>query len=137
MTQLTASAWGMVEEAEADVPSVTVEELREELEAGTCTAVDIRDVRELWREGTIPGAKHVPRGMLEFWSDPDTEYYRDFMVPDRRYVLFCNEAGRSALAAKRLSEMGYEDVVHLEGGFTAWEESGGDVEDVSQRDYES
>ncbi|MFB6122557.1 MAG: rhodanese-like domain-containing protein [Haloferacaceae archaeon] len=134
MTELTASAWGMVENAEEDVPSITVDELREELAADT-VAVDIRDVRELWRDGTIPGAKHVPRGMLEFWADPDTEYYRDFMVPGRRYVLFCNEAGRSALAAKRLREMGYRDVAHLEGGFTAWTNAGGDVEDVPQRDY--
>lgn len=137
MSELTAHAWGMVDEAETEVPSITVDELRAELDAGECLAVDIRDVRELWREGTIPGAKHVPRGMLEFWSDPETEYYRDFMKPDQRYVLFCNKAGRSALAAKRLREMGYEDVVHLEGGFTAWEEAGGDVEDVPQRDYKS
>lgn len=135
MTELTASAWGMVEEAEDDVPSVTVDELCDELEDGECVPIDIRDVRELWRDGTIPGAKHVPRGMLEFWADPETEYYRDFMKPDRRYVLFCNKAGRSALAAKCLREMGYEDVAHLEGGFTAWENARDDVEDVPQRDY--
>ena len=143
MGELERSAWGLVEEAEAEIESITVEALEQELNESEDErknrnepiVVDIRDIREVWIEGSIPGAEHAPRGMIKFWADPDTEYYRDFLRPENRYVLYCNEAGRSALAAKRLGEMGYEDVSHLEGGFTAWQEVGGDVIDVPQKDY--
>jgi rhodanese-related sulfurtransferase len=137
MTELRQHAWAMVEAAEEHVETVTVEQVRDRLGDDGATLVDIRDVRELWIEGTIPGAKHAPRGMLEFWADPETEYYRDWFDPSRRYVLFCNEAGRSALAAKVLQEMGFTDVAHLTGGFTAWQDAGYEVEAVEQRDYES
>lgn len=135
--RLDRSAWGLVDEAAAEIETIRVEQAERELEAGEALFVDIRDVRELWIEGTIPGSEHAPRGMLEFWADPDTEYYRDYFDPERRTVLFCNEAGRSALAAKRLREMGFEDVAHLEGGFTAWQEAGGEIEDVPQKDYKN
>jgi rhodanese-related sulfurtransferase len=166
MSELERTAWGLVDDAEREVESISVEELRRKLErreraeegeaesgeesgdanehddgggnAGNDPAVvDIRDIREVWIEGSIPGAEHAPRGMIEFWADPETEYYRDFFGPERRYVLYCNEAGRSALAAKRLGEMGYGDVAHLEGGFTAWQDAGGEVIDVPQKDYKS
>ena len=137
MSALERSAWGLVEDAERDVESIPVDTLEAELAAGETTALDVRDIREVWIEGSIPGAEHAPRGMLEFWADPGTNYHKEFLDPDRRYVLYCNEAGRSALAAKRLAEMGYDDVAHLEGGFTAWQESGGDVVDVPQKDYKS
>ena len=135
--ELERGVWELVEEAERNVESLSIEAvaaLREEEE--DVTLIDIRDVRELWIEGTIPGARHAPRGMLEFWADSGTEYYRDYFDPERRYVLFCNEAGRSALAARRLQEMGYADVAHMTGGFTAWREAGREVEAVEQRDYE-
>lgn len=134
--KLERGAWELVEEAERDVESPSVEAVAALREEGDVTLIDIRDVRELWIEGTIPGAKHAPRGMLEFWADPGTEYYRDYFDPERRYVLFCNEAGRSALAARRLQEMGYADVAHMAGGFTAWREAGREIEAVEQRDYE-
>ena len=137
MNALERSAWGLVEDAERDVESIPVDTLEAELAAGETTALDVRDIREVWIEGSIPGAEHAPRGMLEFWADPGTNYHKEFLDPDRRYVLYCNEAGRSALAAKRLAEMGYDDVAHLEGGFTAWQESGGDVVDVPQKDYKN
>ncbi|PSQ13153.1 sulfurtransferase [Halobacteriales archaeon QS_7_68_65] len=137
MSALERSAWGLVEDAERDVESIPVDTLEAELAAGETTALDVRDIREVWIEGSIPDAEHAPRGMLEFWADPGTNYHKEFLDPDRRYVLYCNEAGRSALAAKRLAEMGYDDVAHLEGGFTAWQESGGDVVDVPQKDYKS
>ncbi|EMA53494.1 MULTISPECIES: rhodanese-like domain-containing protein [Halococcus] len=137
MSTLERSAWGLVEEAERDVESISVETLEAELAEGETIALDIRDIREVWIERSIPDAEHAPRGMIEFWADPETDYYKDFFDPDRRYVLYCNEAGRSALAAKRLAEMGYTDVAHLDGGFTAWQESGGDVVDVPQKDYKS
>ena len=135
MSALERTAWGLVEEVEDDIESVSVAELRAELAEGETVVVDIRDIREVWIEGSIPGVEHAPRGMIEFWADPETKYYEDFFDPENRYVLYCNEAGRSALAAKRLGEMGYPDVAHLEGGFTAWQEAGGEVVDIPQKDY--
>ena len=137
MADLKRHAWELAEEADAAVETVSVEDAMAEHEAGETTFIDIRDIRELWIEGTIPGAEHAPRGMVEWWADPETEYYRDYWQPDRRYVIFCNEAGRSALVARRLGEMGYEDVAHLERGFTGWTEAGGPVEEVEQRDYKN
>ena len=137
MSTLERSAWGLVEEVKRDVASITVDELEAELADGGTIALDIRDIREVWIEGSIPDAEHAPRGMLEFWADPETNYYKEFFDPDRRYVLYCNEAGRSALAAKRLEEMGYTDVAHLDGGFTAWQETGGEVVDIPQKDYKN
>lgn len=136
MAELRKHAWDMAEAADEEIDSVTVDGLDAERESEGTTVLDIRDVRELWLEGTIPGAEHAPRGMLEFWADPETEYYRDYFDTERRYVLFCRGAGRSALAAKRLQEMGYEDVAHLEGGFGGWEDAGKEIEEVEQRDYE-
>jgi len=133
--ELERHAWDMVEDAEREVETVSTEAVRDVMDEEGVVLVDIRDVRELWIEGTIPGAHHAPRGMLEFWADPETEYYRDYFRPDRRYVIFCNEAGRSALAARRMAEMGFADVAHMAGGFTAWQEAGYPVEAVEQRDY--
>lgn len=136
MVELERSIWEIVEEVEKNIQSVTIEEAKEH-EAAQSTFIDIRDIRELWGEGTIPNAKHVPRGMLEFWADPETEYYREFLKPENEYILFCNKAGRSALATQTLEELGYQNVSHLEGGFTAWKNAGGEVEDVHQKDYKN
>jgi rhodanese-related sulfurtransferase len=146
MGELERSAWDLVAEAEEDVESISVEDLRGELDGSNeeegaggnrkeTVVLDIRDIREVWIEGSILEAEHAPRGMIEFWADPGTEYYKDFFDPENRYVLYCNEAGRSALAAKRLAEMGYRDVAHLEGGFSAWQEAGGAIVDVPQKEY--
>jgi rhodanese-related sulfurtransferase len=86
--------------------------------------VDIRDARELDRDGMIPGAFHAPRGMLEFWVDPESPYYKPVFTADKRLVLYCASAWRSALAARALSEMGIESVCHVEGGFSAWKKAG-------------
>ncbi|ELZ30986.1 rhodanese domain-containing protein [Halogeometricum pallidum JCM 14848] len=137
MTELTRTAWGMAEAAEDEIETVDVERLAAELGREDVVVLDIRDIREVWLEGSIPGVKHAPRGMLEFWADPETEYYKDYFDPDKRYICYCNEGGRSALAAKRLGEMGYSDVAHLGGGFTAWQEAGRDVVDVPQKDYKN
>ncbi len=123
----------MIEAATARVQSVTATELRAEQDAGDVLVVDIRDVRERWREGAIPGARHVPRGLLEFWSDPENRYHRDFMDPEARVALYCAEGERSALAADTLQDLGYTDVVHLEGGFAAWTADDGEVETVEKR----
>ncbi len=133
--RLERTAWGMVEEADEAVESLSVAEFRDELDAGESIPVDIRDIREVWIEGSIPDAEHAPRGMIEFWADPETDYYKPFFDPANRYVLYCNEGGRSALAARDLRAMGYPDVAHLEGGFTAWQAADAPTVEVPQKDY--
>ncbi|HLM38051.1 MAG TPA: rhodanese-like domain-containing protein [Microvirga sp.] len=90
--------------------------------------VDLRDPRELEREGRIPGALHCPRGMLEFWIDPDSPYYKPAFGQDKTYVFFCAAGWRSALSAATAQDMGLKPVAHIEGGFTAWKKAGGPVE---------
>ncbi len=92
--------------------------------------VDIRDIRELEREGTIAGAYHAPRGMLEFWVDPESPYYRPIFASGQRFVLFCGSGWRSALAADVLTRMGLPRVCHMQGGFKAWKEGGNAVHRV-------
>ena len=92
--------------------------------------VDIRDPRELARDGKIPGALHAPRGMLEFWIDPESPYYKPVFGEDRQFVFFCAGGLRSALTAKTLQDMGLAPVAHIVGGFSAWKEAGGPVEAV-------
>lgn len=120
----------MVAEAKAAIEELSVEQLQAEIEAGTCTVIDIRDVRELWERGAIPGAKSMPRGMLEFWFDPESPYYRGGIDFDERYVLHCAGGQRSALAAKALQDLGFTNVAHLEVGFNGWKDAGGAVEEV-------
>ena len=90
--------------------------------------VDLRDPRELEREGRIPDAVHFPRGMLEFWIDPDSPYHKPVFAADKRFVFFCAGGWRSALAAATAQEMGLKPVAHMGGGFSAWREAGGAVE---------
>jgi rhodanese-related sulfurtransferase len=118
----------LVADAKANIEEISVDDLRREIEAGDVTVVDIRDVRERWDKGTIPGAKSMPRGMLEFWFDPDSPYYRNGIHFDDRYVLYCAGGQRSALAAKVLQDIGYHNVAHLEIGFNGWAASGGATE---------
>ena len=120
----------LVAEAKARIEEVSVDQLRAEIEAGDVTVVDIRDVRERWTKGAIPGAKSMPRGMLEFWFDPESPYYRGNVSFDERYVLHCAGGQRSALAAKTLQDLGYSNVAHLEPGFNGWAAAGGAVEPV-------
>jgi rhodanese-related sulfurtransferase len=93
--------------------------------------IDIRELQEVLDLGTIPGAKHVPRGMLEFWADPASPYYRDYFEEDRRTVVFCAGGGRSVYALLALKDMGFKNVAHLDPGFNGWKKAGGAVEDVS------
>ena len=96
--------------------------------------IDLRDVRELWREGTVPGAVHCPRGMLEFWIDPGSPYHKPvFSEPGRSYVFFCQSGWRSALATRTAQELGLTAVAHVDGGFRAWKEAAGPVEAVERR----
>ena len=124
-------AWDMVDEAKSRIENLSVDEVERELDEGSAVVVDIRDIRELLERGKVPGAVHAPRGMLEFWVDPASEYYRDVFDPDRRYILYCAGGGRSALAADTMREMGYENVAHMEAGFTGWADAGKAVEDVA------
>ena len=121
----------LVAEARAEIKELSVVELRAEMERGDVMVVDIRDFRERIEKGAIPGSVNAPRGMLEFWFDPDSPYHQERFTLDGRYVLHCASGWRSALATKALSELGATNVAHLRDGFTDWVESGGDVEDVA------
>ncbi len=119
----------LVAEANEVIETISAEDAKGLHGRGDVVFVDLRDVRELWREGAVPGAYHAPRGMLEFWVDPESPYHKDvFAAQDKRFVLFCAGGLRSALAAKTLHEMGLENVCHIEGGFGAWKEAGGPTE---------
>ena len=121
----------MVNDAKTRVRSVSKEDLERELASGEALLVDIRDVRERWTSGAIPGARHVPRGMLEFWADPTSPYHKAYMDPGRRTILHCAGGLRSALAADTLMKLGYTDVAHLEIGFDGWKEAGGAIDEVA------
>jgi rhodanese-related sulfurtransferase len=122
------TAASLVEEAMAQVTTYTVEQARALHGHPGVVFVDIRDVRELEREGVIPGSVHAPRGMLEFWVDPASPYHRDVFAQDKEYVLFCAAGWRSALATKTLMDMGMERVAHVDGGFGAWKQAGAPTE---------
>jgi rhodanese-related sulfurtransferase len=89
--------------------------------------VDLRDIRELNREGRVPGAFHCPRGMLEFWIDPESKYHKPIFARDKRFVFFCAGGQRSALATETAQRMGLKPVAHIAGGFGAWKAAGGPV----------
>ena len=120
----------MVAQAKARIEELSVEELQAEIARGDVTLIDIRDPREQWERGAIPGAKSMPRGMLEFWFDPESKYYRGGLSFDTRYFVYCAGGGRSALATDVLQDLGYTNVAHLTVGFNGWKEAGGAVEEV-------
>ena len=123
----------LCEEASGLVETWTVEQASAHLDDEDVVFVDIRDIRELWREGTIPGAVHAPRGMLEFWVDPDSPYARDVFQSGRRFVFYCVAGLRSVLAARTVQEMGLSPVCHMEGGYGAWREAGHPTEAREKR----
>ncbi len=119
------SSQTLVEEAKKSIETLNSEKVRQLIEKKEITLVDIRDIRELWKEGTIESSKHIPRGMLEFWLDPESSYYKTNKVQDiKKMVLFCALGFRSALATKSLVDMGFKNVAHVEGGFDALKKSG-------------
>ncbi len=125
------SIFSEVESVKQGIENLSVEDLKRELAAGGDTLLlDIREIQERVDLGTIPSARHAARGMLEFWADPGSPYYRDWFQENRRTVLFCAAGGRSALAVKALADMGFTDVAHLESGFAGWKEAGEDIEDT-------
>jgi len=114
----------LIAEAEKRSTGISIEAARKRLGEPNTVFVDIRDVRELEREGMIPGAFHAPRGMLEFWVDPESPYYKPVFTPDKHYILYCAADWRGVLAAATLEEMGFVNVLHLEGGFGEWKKAG-------------
>ena len=115
----------LVEEAKNSIQTIKAQDVKKLSDQDEVTLIDIRDIRELWKEGTIENSKHIPRGMLEFWLDPDSSYYNSNKIKDiKKMVLFCALGFRSALATKSLVDMGFKNVAHVEGGFDALREAG-------------
>jgi len=119
----------MVDEALAEIVTYSLDEARELYGQDDVQFIDIRDVRELERDGAIPGAFHAPRGMLEFWVDAESPYYKPLFGENKRFVLFCAGGWRSALATKTMQDMGVAQVGHIHGGFGAWKKAGAPVGD--------
>jgi rhodanese-related sulfurtransferase len=119
--------------AEAEVETITATQAMMAAADPAVVFIDLRDVRELWREGKIPGAVHVPRGMLEFWIDPESPYHKPLFTENKRFVFYCNLGWRSALGTQVAQAMGLVDVCHIGGGFCAWCEAGGAVEAVVKK----
>ncbi|MGL4490340.1 MAG: rhodanese-like domain-containing protein [Rhizobiaceae bacterium] len=121
----------LIDEALAQVKTISAQEAHALHGREDVQFVDLRDVRELEREGQIEGAFHAPRGMLEFWVDPDSPYFKPVFGQDKKFVFFCAAGWRSALATKTVQDMGLENVMHIDGGYSAWkalEGSGGSAE---------
>ena len=123
----------LLDEANAEIESISAVDLSRQLESDDLVLVDLRDIRELQREGHLKDALHAPRGMLEFWIDPASPYHKPVFAEDKRFVLYCGSGWRSALATKVAQDMGLAPVCHIDGGYTAWKKAGLPVEDVTQR----
>lgn len=110
----------LVAAAEAEITTLTPQQAAEMQASGEAVLIDIRDIRELQRDGRVPGARHCPRGMLEFWVDPQSSYHKPYFSEDKTFVFFCAGGLRSALATKTVQDMGLSPVAHIAGGFGAW-----------------
>jgi rhodanese-related sulfurtransferase len=129
MPQLITKGYkALVAEANAVIRTLNVSEAQALLGKDNVVMVDLRDPRELEREGKMPGAFHCPRGMLEFWIDPESPYHKPIFAEDKQFVFFCGGGWRSALATKAAQEMGLKPVAHIDGGFSAWKKAGAPVE---------
>lgn len=115
----------LVQQAYKEIETISAEQAIKLYESQDVLIVDIRDIRELEREGRIPDSFHAPRGMLEFWADPESPYHHEQLTSDKKLVLHCAKGWRSALGTKTLQDMGMENVCHFDGGFEAWKENGG------------
>ena len=128
------SVFDLVEAANKVIDTVPVDEAVAMHGDPDVVFVDLRDVRELEREGRIPGAFHMPRGMVEFWVDPASPYFKsDVFGPDRRFAFYCNRDWRSALATEVAQRIGLDKACHIEGGYTAWKEAGGPTEPYQRK----
>ena len=117
---LTKTIKMLVAEAKAETTAILPAAAKAKADAGNATLIDIRDIRELDREGRIDGAFHAPRGMLEFWADPESPYHKEIFATDGDLILFCASSWRSALAAKTLQDMGMTNILDMDGGLSAW-----------------
>ena len=125
---ITRGYKALLDEAQAKIKTLPVNDALALHGRDDTVFIDLRDPRELEREGRIPGAVHCPRGMLEFWIDPESPYHKPAFAQDKTYVFFCAAGWRSALSAATAQDMGLKPVAHIEGGFTAWKNAGGPVE---------
>jgi rhodanese-related sulfurtransferase len=133
MRKLKKTASQMVKEARAAIKEVETADLIAMVNDPDVVIVDIRDIRERQRTGAIPGSVHAPRGMIEFWVDPESPYHKEvFSQPDKKYVFHCASGWRSALTVATLQDMGF-DAAHLKEGFSTWAEKGGPVEKIEKR----
>ena len=122
------SSQDLVEEANKSIETLDPVTVKSMLEKNECVLIDVRDIRELWKEGTVKNAKHIPRGMLEFWLDPQSSYFKENKFdPNKKMVLSCALGMRSALSTKTLVDMGFENVAHVKGGFDALKQSGFEI----------
>ncbi len=126
--KITKSVKSMVDVAKREIEEIPASEAVKLAGRDDVVLVDIRDVRELARDGKVPGAFHVPRGMLEFWIDPESTYYKPRFGEDKKFVFFCAGGLRSVLATKTAQDMGLKPVAHIIGGFRGWKEAGGPVD---------
>ena len=118
------SSQTLVSEALQEIKTISIDEAHKMADDKQCNLIDIRDIREIQKEGKVEGANHIPRGMLEFWLDPESVYFKEGKLDlNKEMVLFCAGGLRSALAAKSLKDMGFEKVSHIEGGFGALRQS--------------
>lgn len=123
----------LVAEANSKIESVSAEKAIEMAGDSNVTIIDIRDIRELYREGKIPGSVHAPRGMLEFWFDPASPYHKEVYASGNKMVLHCASGWRSALAALTLQDMGFDNICHIDSGFKGWKDAGGTTEAVEKK----
>jgi rhodanese-related sulfurtransferase len=130
---ITTSVKSLVDAAEREIENLSIEQAIGLYGKDDVLLVDIRDIRELQRDGKVPGAFHCPRGMLEFWIDPESPYHKPFFTQDKKYVFFCAGGMRSALAAHTAHSMGLQPVAHIRGGFGAWKKAGGPVEEAAPK----
>ena len=130
---ITCSVLDLVAEADAAVERISIAEGLEMLGRDDVLFVDIRDVREVAKTGRIKGARHVPRGMLEFWIDPASPYHKPIFAENRTFIFYCAGAWRSALSAKTAQDMGLRPVAHLEGGIGAWIDANGPIDPPRER----
>ena len=124
----------LVADAYAEIETVQAADALKLKDDPNVVMVDLRDIRELQRDGRVPGAFHAPRGMLEFWVDPESPYHKEIFASGKKFVFFCAGGLRSALAAQAVQNMGLEPVCHIEGGFRAWKDAGGAVETVPPKE---
>ena len=120
----------LLEEANSQIQTIPVEKAKGYLSEKDCIFIDLRDIRELKKTGKIPKSFSCPRGMLEFWIDPESPYHKEIFSQKKKFIFYCASGWRSALSTKTANEMGLEDSCHIEGGFSAWVKSNGEVETV-------